>query len=283
MRDVYVEAINDDIKDWSNIHTQLRKSFAKNINIGVEKGYLDSRMNDFDLEKLAENLDYKRDDLIEYMGAQTLYERYYVRDTNADRRILEDMQGFWMRVGMGLALAENLDVRNEKAIEFYNVMSSTRFVPSSPTLFHAGTHHPQLSSCYLNSVGDSLESIYKVYADNAQLSKWAGGIGTNWTNVRASGALVRGSGIKSNGIIPFLKIADSSTVAINRSGRRRGAACVYIENWHHDIEEFLELRKNTGDERRRTHDMNTALWISDLFMKRVRTDGDWTLFSPEEV
>ncbi len=283
MRDVYSEILGDNTKDWSNINTELKSVFAKNINVGVEKGYLDIRMNDFDLKFLADNMDYTRDDLIEYMGAQTLYERYYVRDTNGDRKILEDMQGFWMRVSMGLALSEEKELRNEKAVEFYNVMSSTRFVPSSPTLFHAGTHHPQLSSCYLNSVGDSLESIYKVYADNAQLSKWAGGIGTNWTNIRASGALVKGSGIKSNGIIPFLKIADSSTVAINRSGRRRGAACVYIENWHHDIEEFLELRKNTGDERRRTHDMNTALWISDLFMKRVRSDGDWTLFSPEEV
>jgi ribonucleoside-diphosphate reductase alpha chain len=162
-------------------------------------------------------------------------------------------------------------------------MSTLRFVPSSPTLFHAGTKHPQLSSCYLNTVGDSLESIFKVYSDNAQLSKWAGGIGTNWTNVRASGALVKKSGIKSNGLVPFLKIANDVTVAINRSGRRRGATCVYIENWHYDVEEFLELRKNTGDDRRRTHDMDTALWISDLFMKRAQADEDWTLFSPDEV
>jgi ribonucleoside-diphosphate reductase alpha chain len=184
---------------------------------------------------------------------------------------------------MGLALGEEEGAREARAIEFYNTMSLTRFVPSSPTLFHAGTHHPQLSSCYLNSVGDDLVNIFKVYGDNAQLSKWAGGIGTNWTNVRASGSLVKGSGIKSNGIVPFLKIANDVTVAINRSGRRRGATCVYLENWHYDVEEFLELRKNTGDERRRTHDMNTALWISDLFMKRVRNDGDWNLFSPEEV
>ncbi len=283
LRDVYSEAVGGEIKNWSSFETELREAFKNNIKFGVDNNYLDNRMKDFDIEMLTSKIDYKRDAIIEYMGVQTLYERYFVRDTNGGRRILEDLQGFWMRVAMGLALGEKHEDRNKMAIEFYNVMSLTRFVPSSPTLFHAGTHHAQLSSCYLNSVGDSLESIYKVYADNAQLSKWAGGIGTNWTNVRASGSLVRGSGIKSNGIIPFLKIADSSTVAINRSGRRRGAACVYLENWHYDLEEFLELRKNTGDERRRTHDMNTALWISDLFMKRVRADGDWTYFSPEEV
>jgi ribonucleoside-diphosphate reductase alpha chain len=176
---------------------------------------------------------------------------------------------FWMRIAMGVALAEKELDRTTRAIEFYEVMSTLRFVPSSPTLFHAGTKHPQLSSCYLNTVGDSLESIFKVYADNAQLSKWAGGIGTNWTSVRASGALVKKSGIKSVMVLfHFLKIANDVTVAINRSGRRRGATCVYIENWHYDVDEFLELRKNTGDDRRRTHDMDTALWISDLFMKR---------------
>ena len=283
MRDVYAEHVGEKIKDHNDLHNSLRKSFVKNLAFGMEQGYIDKRMNDFDMEKLTSLMDYKRDDLMMYMGTQTLYERYFVRDTNDTRRILEDLQGFWMRTAMGLAISEKAENKNEKAVEFYNVMSTMKFVPSSPTLFHAGTHHPQLSSCYLNSVGDDLESIYKVYGDNAQLSKWAGGIGTNWTNVRASGALVKGSGIKSNGIIPFLKIADSSTVAINRSGRRRGAACVYLENWHLDVEEFLELRKNTGDERRRTHDMNTALWISDTFMKRVREDGAWTLFSPEEV
>jgi ribonucleoside-diphosphate reductase alpha chain len=184
---------------------------------------------------------------------------------------------------MGIALNEKVENRSTRAVEFYEVMSTMRFVPSSPTLFHSGTKHPQLSSCYLNHVGDSLESIFKVYADNAQLSKWAGGIGTNWSRVRASGALVKKSGIQSNGIVPFLKIANDVTVAINRSGRRRGATAVYLENWHYDVEEFLDLRKNTGDERRRTHDMNTAHWISDLFMKRVREDGEWTLFSPDEV
>lgn len=281
--DVYKEAAGVDHIEPLELDTTLRESFVKNIKWGVEHKYYDSRMNDFDLESLAQAMDFKRDDLLMYMGTQTLHERYFVRDTNDTRKIIEHLQGFWMRVAMGLCLLEPASQRNQKAVEFYNIMSTTRFVPSSPTLFHSGTHHPQLSSCYLNSVGDSLESIFKVYADNAQLSKWAGGIGTSWTSVRASGALVKKSGIQSNGIVPFLKIANDVTVAINRSGRRRGATAVYLENWHYDVEEFLELRKNTGDERRRTHDMNTALWISDLFMKRVREDGEWYLFSPDEA
>ncbi len=288
MREVYREAINGDAingktLDYAKIHSDLRKAFSKNILLGVEKKYLDPQMADYDLDMLATAIDFKRDDMMMYMGTQTLHERYFIRDTNDTKRILEDLQGFWMRVAMGIALSEKLEDRNTRAIEFYNVMSQQQFVPSSPTLFHSGTHHPQLSSCYLNNVEDSLESIFKVYADNAQLSKWAGGIGTNWSKVRASGSLVKKSGIASNGIVPFLKIANDVTVAINRSGRRRGATCVYLENWHLDIEEFLELRKNTGDERRRTHDMNTALWISDLFMTRVREDDDWTLFSPDEA
>ncbi len=279
--------IHEDLLDkdlnYHAIENQYRESFVKGIKKGIEKGLLDARMANFDLDRLSKALVRSRDELFMYLGTQTLYERYLVRDIEGDGKIIEHIQGFWMRVAMGVALLEKELDRTSRAIEFYEVMSTLRFVPSSPTLFHAGTKHPQLSSCYLNTVGDSLESIFKVYADNAQLSKWAGGIGTNWTSVRASGALVKKSGIKSNGLVPFLKIANDVTVAINRSGRRRGATCVYIENWHYDIEEFLELRKNTGDERRRTHDMDTALWISDLFMKRVRSDGDWLLFSPDEV
>jgi ribonucleoside-diphosphate reductase alpha chain len=283
LRDIYIEATGTPDLDFKNIDKELRESFVKNIAFGIEKNYLAPEMANFDLEEIAKHMDYTRDDAMMYMGTETLYERYFVRDTHDTRRILEDLQGFWMRIAMGLALGEKMEDRTVRAVEFYDVMSTMRFMPSSPTLFHAGTHHAQLSSCYLNTVGDSLESIFKVYADNAQLSKWAGGIGTNWTNVRASGALVKGSGIKSNGIVPFLKVANDVTVAINRSGRRRGATCVYLENWHYDVEEFLDLRKNTGDDRRRTHDMNTALWISDTFMKRVRDDADWLLFSPDEV
>jgi ribonucleoside-diphosphate reductase alpha chain len=279
--------INEDLLgssiNYEQIDSQYKEAFIKGVNRGVERGLLDDRMKQFDLSRLADALVRSRDELFMYLGSQTLYERYLVRDVEGDGQIIEHIQGFWMRVAMGVALAEKELDRTTKAIEFYEAMSQLRFVPSSPTLFHAGTKHPQLSSCYLNTVGDSLESIFKVYADNAQLSKWAGGIGTNWTAVRASGSLVKKSGIKSNGIIPFLKIANDVTVAINRSGRRRGATCVYLENWHYDVEEFLELRKNTGDDRRRTHDMDTALWISDLFMKRVKEDGDWTLFTPDEV
>lgn len=279
--------INEDLLgdhiNYTTLDTQYKEAFVNGIAKGVEKGLLDTRMANFDLKKLSEALVRSRDELFMYLGSQTLYERYLVRDVEGDGKIIEHLQGFWMRVAMGVALAEKELDRTTRAIEFYEAMSTLRFVPSSPTLFHAGTKHPQLSSCYLNTVGDSLESIFKIYSDNAQLSKWAGGIGTNWTSVRASGALVKKSGIKSNGLVPFLKIANDVTVAINRSGRRRGATCVYIENWHYDVDEFLELRKNTGDDRRRTHDMDTALWISDLFMKRAQADLDWTLFSPDEV
>lgn len=279
--------INEDLLgdklDYTAIEEQYKSMFVDGITKGVALGLLDTRMVNFDLRRLSSALVRSRDELFMYLGSQTLYERYLVRDVEGTGKIIEHIQGFWMRVAMGVALGEKELDRTTRAIEFYEAMSTLRFVPSSPTLFHAGTKHPQLSSCYLNTVGDSLESIFKVYADNAQLSKWAGGIGTNWTSVRASGSLVKRSGIKSNGIVPFLKIANDVTVAINRSGRRRGATCVYLENWHFDVEEFLELRKNTGDDRRRTHDMDTALWISDLFMKRAQADGDWTLFSPEEV
>jgi ribonucleoside-diphosphate reductase alpha chain len=282
-----LHSINEDLMgdalDYTKLDEQYKQMFIAGIQKGVERGLLDERMKNFDLGRLSNALVRTRDDLFMYLGTQTLYERYFVRDVEGDGKITEHMQGFWMRVAMGIALAEKEIDRTTRAIEFYEAMSQLRFVPSSPTLFHSGTKHAQLSSCYLNTVGDSLESIFKVYADNAQLSKWAGGIGTDWTNIRASGSLVKRSGIRSNGLVPFLKIANDVTVAINRSGRRRGATCVYIENWHYDVEEFIELRKNTGDDRRRTHDMDTALWISDLFMKRAQEDGDWTLFSPEEV
>ncbi|HLC89990.1 MAG TPA: ribonucleoside-diphosphate reductase subunit alpha, partial [Patescibacteria group bacterium] len=185
------------------------------------------------------------------------------------------------RVAMGISLLEN---KKEEAVKrFYDVISTLRFVPSTPTLFHAGTLHPQLSSCYLTTIEDSLDHIFKCVGDNAQLSKWSGGVANDWTSLRATGALIRGTGVESQGVIPFLKVANDTTVAINRSGRRRGATCAYLETWHMDIEDFLELRKNTGDERRRTHDMNTANWIPDLFMKRVINDDKWTLFSPDEV
>jgi len=278
---VYKGVIGVDQIDFKELEPQYRKAFVANMKHGVAIGRLDKRMLDFDLEKLAKTLAIGRDNDLLYLGLQTLSDRYFVSDLNDKGRLLETPQMFWMRVAMGLSLLEK--DKEARAMEFYEMMSSLRFVPSTPTLLHAGTSHPQLSSCYLNTVQDELTNIFKTYADNAQLSKWSGGIGTDWTPVRATGAMVKKIGVPSQGVIPYLKIANDVTVAINRSGKRRGATCVYLETWHLDIEDFLELRKNTGDERRRTHDMNTANWIPDLFMKRVREDKDWTLFSPDET
>lgn len=277
---IYNEAISEnlDVAD-TDFTSQYQKAFARNIKRGVEEKKLAESMLGYDLDKISAAIDPKRDDLFRYLGVETLNDRYFIR-TQAGQ-VLETPQYMWMRVALGLALNE--ENKEEKAIEFYNIISTLRFVPSTPTLFHAGTPHPQLSSCYLNVVEDDLNHIFKVFGDNAQLSKWAGGIGTAWSKLRATGALIKTAGITSQGTIPFLKIANDVTVAINRSGRRRGATCVYMENWHYDFPDFLELRKNTGDERRRTHDMNTAAWIPDLFMKRVKEDGDWTLFSPDEA
>ena len=259
--------------------TAYKTAFVRNIRLGVEARKYDERLLSFNLEKLAEAINPLRDNLFKYLGVETLHDRYLI--TIDKRGIIEMPQMLWMRIAMGLAIGEV--EKESRALEFYNVMSQFHFVPSTPTLFHAGTPHPQLSSCYLNIVEDDLKHIFKVYGDNAMLSKWAGGIGTSWSRLRGMGAQIKTAGITSQGVIPFLKIANDVTVAINRSGRRRGATCVYMENWHIDFEDFLELRKNTGDERRRTHDMNTAAWIPDLFMKRVKEDGAWTLFSPDEV
>ncbi len=256
-----------------------RNAFVRNMKRGVEARKYDEKLLSYNLEKLGKAIEPERDDLFMYLGIETLHDRYFVRVE--DKNVIEAPQMMWMRVAMGLALNET--EKEDRAIEFYNVMSKLEFVPSTPTLFHSGTLHPQLSSCYLNVVEDDLKHIFKVYGDNAMLAKWAGGIGTSWSKLRGVGAMIKQAGITSQGTIPFLKIANDVTVAINRSGRRRGAACVYMENWHIDFEDFLELRKNTGDERRRTHDMNTASWVSDLFMKRVKEDGQWTLFSPDET
>lgn len=262
----------------ANAHAAYRQAFKNSIAQGVEGKILAPAMKEFDLEFLAQTLVPSRDVLIDYMGLKTLYERYFTR--YKDNR-LELPQIFWMRVAMGLALSEKN--KNERAVEFYNHMSSLHYVPGTPTLLHSGLTRPQLSSCYLNTVEDDLTHIFKVYGDNAQLSKWSGGIGTDWTNIRSTGAMVNTIKTESQGLIPFLKIANDVTAAINRSGKRRGAACVYLEVWHLDYEDFVDLKRNTGDERRRTHDINTASWIPDLFMKRVLNEGDWTLFSPDEV
>jgi ribonucleoside-diphosphate reductase alpha chain len=259
----YKETIGPDIIDYSKVEQQYREAFIKNIKKGVEIERLDPKLLTFDLEKLSKALVIERDDLFVYLGLQTVYDRYFISDHDT-KQILETPQMFWMRIAMGTAIQER-EHRHEWTIKFYDIMSKLLYTPSTPTLFHAGTHKPQLSSCYLNTVSDSLDNIFKTYADNAQLSKWSGGIGTDWTNIRGTGSFIKGTGVESQGVIPFLKIANDVTVAINRSGRRRGAACVYLETWHYDIEDFLELRKNTGDERRRTHDMDTANWIPDLF------------------
>jgi ribonucleoside-diphosphate reductase alpha chain len=251
---------------------------ADYVQRGVDAGLLDPAMLNFDFDHLAAALDPSRDLQFAYLGLQTLYDRYLLR---IDGRPVELPQWFWMRVAMGLSLQETQ--RDERAIEFYELISQFLFTPATPTLFNGGTVHPQLSSCYLTTVQDDLAHIFKSIGDNAMLSKWAGGLGNDWTSVRALGSNIEGTGGKSQGVIPFLKIVSDTAVAVNQGGKRKGAVCAYLESWHLDVEEFLELRKNTGDDRRRTHDMNTANWIPDLFMKRVAEGGAWTLFSPDDV
>ncbi|MDO8480212.1 MAG: ribonucleoside-diphosphate reductase subunit alpha [Nanoarchaeota archaeon] len=274
---IYKEVIGRSISP-ELLDIAYRDAFISGIKKAVQSGLMDPKMLDFDLRKLSEGLRTERDDLFEYIGVQTLYERYFIK---LEDKHIELPQAFWMRVAMGLALQEQN--KEEKAAEFYGVLSTLRFVSSTPTLFHSGLMHPQLSSCYLTTVLDDLTHIFKSLGDHAQLSKWSGGLGNDWTPIRATGAYIKSTNVESQGVIPFLKIANDVTVAINRSGKRRGATCAYLETWHLDIEDFLDLRKNTGDERRRTHDMNTANWVPDLFMKRVSENGKWTLFSPNEV
>ncbi|PUA18302.1 ribonucleoside-diphosphate reductase subunit alpha [Glaciimonas sp. PCH181] len=252
--------------------------FPKYIKKGIEADLLDSKLAQFDLKKLAEALQPERDLQFAYIGLQTLYDRYFLHIQ--DSRI-EMPQAFYMRVAMGLSLNEIN--REERAIEFYNLLSSFDFMSSTPTLFNSGTLRSQLSSCYLTTVSDDLEGIYDAIKENALLAKYAGGLGNDWTPVRSLGAHIKGTNGKSQGVVPFLKVVNDTAVAVNQGGKRKGAVCAYLETWHMDIEEFLDLRKNTGDDRRRTHDMNTANWIPDLFMKRVMEKGEWTLFSPSDA
>jgi ribonucleoside-diphosphate reductase alpha chain len=242
---------------------------------GVKAELLDEKLAQYDLARLGAALKAERDLQFDYLGLQTLYDRYFL---HIDEVRIELPQAFFMRVAMGLALNE-ID-REARAIEFYEVLSSFDFMSSTPTLFNAGTQRSQLSSCYLTTVADDLDGIYEALKENALLSKFAGGLGNDWTNVRALGSYIKGTNGKSQGVVPFLKVVNDTAVAVNQGGKRKGAVCAYLETWHLDIEEFLDLRKNTGDDRRRTHDMNTANWIPDLFMKRVMEGGDWTLFSP---
>ncbi len=252
--------------------------FPAYLQRGVELELLDPRLLEFDLERIASALDGKRDLQFNYLGLQTLYDRYF---QHWDDTRFELPQAFFMRVAMGLALNE-VD-REDKAIEFYRLLSSFDFMSSTPTLFNSATLRPQLSSCYLTTVPDDLSGIYGAIRDNALLSKFAGGLGNDWTRVRALGAHIKGTNGKSQGVVPFLKVANDTAVAVNQGGKRKGAVCAYLETWHLDVEEFLELRKNTGDDRRRTHDMNTAHWVPDLFMERAEADADWTLFSPDDA
>ena len=256
---------------------RYKEYFPKFIKKGIDAELLDERLAQFDLTRLGEALDASRDYQFGYLGLQTLYDRYFLH-VHGTR--IEMPQAFYMRVAMGLAINE-ID-REARAIEFYNVLSTFDFMSSTPTLFNAGTRHSQLSSCYLTTVDDSLDGIYEAIKENALLSKFAGGLGNDWTPVRALGSHIKGTNGKSQGVVPFLKVVNDTAVAVNQGGKRKGAVCAYLESWHADIEEFLELRKNTGDDRRRTHDMNTANWIPDLFMKRVMEQAEWTLFSPAE-
>jgi ribonucleoside-diphosphate reductase alpha chain len=277
LQKIYREVIGK-IPAASTLAAAYKTGFIEGIRKGVAIGKLDSRMLEFPLEQLADVLVIERDRFFRYTGMQTLYERYFLK---SEKKVYELPQAFWMRIAMGLSLVEKDPVGT--AIKFYNLFSTFRYVPSTPTLFHAGTVHPQLSSCYLNYVSDELDHIFKCYKDNANLSKWSGGIGTDWTALRATGSMIKTIDVTSQGLIPFLKITNDVTACINRSGSRRAATAVYLEVWHLDYEDYLDLRKNTGDERRRAHDINTVSWIPDLFMKRVEHEGSWTMFSPDET
>jgi ribonucleoside-diphosphate reductase alpha chain len=271
-------AMDTGVATQQEMGEQYSEYFANYIKRGSDLELLDKRLTQYDLARLGAALKPERDLQFTYLGLQTLYDRYFIHSEGVR---FELPQAFFMRVAMGLAINE-ID-REGRAIEFYNLLSSFDFMSSTPTLFNSGTLRPQLSSCYLTTVPDDLDGIYGAIKDNALLSKFAGGLGNDWTRVRGMGAHIKGTNGKSQGVVPFLKVANDTAVAVNQGGKRKGAVCAYLETWHIDVEEFLDLRKNTGDDRRRTHDMNTANWIPDLFMKRVAEEGEWTLFSPDEA
>ena len=276
--DVRVPNATDHRATQSEMAALYGQALQAFITRGVELELLAPELTRYDIDTLGKALKPERDLQFTYLGLQTLYDRYFIH--SGDIRF-ELPQIFFMRVAMGLAAQE--DVPESRAIEFYNLLSSFDYMSSTPTLFNSGTLRPQLSSCFLSTVSDDLDGIYSAIRDNALLSKWAGGLGNDWTPVRALGSYIKGTNGKSQGVVPFLKVVNDTAVAVNQGGKRKGAVCSYLETWHLDIEEFLELRKNTGDDRRRTHDMNTANWVPDLFMKRVFEDGVWTLFSPNET
>ena len=271
------EVLGEEVRQGA-MNARYAVYFPTFIQRGIDNGLLDAKLATFDLDRLGKALNADRDLQFGYLGLQTLYDRYFLHIRNTR---IELPQVFFMRVAMGLALGEK--DREARAIEFYEILSSFDFMSSTPTLFNAGTLHSQLSSCYLTTVADNLEGIYDAIKENALLAKYAGGLGNDWTPVRALRSHIKGTNGESQGVVPFLKVVNDTAVAVNQGGKRKGAVCTYLETWHLDIEEFLELRKNTGDERRRTHDMNTANWIPDLFMKRVMENGEWTLFSPSDT
>ncbi|MGH8665586.1 MAG: ribonucleoside-diphosphate reductase subunit alpha [Burkholderiales bacterium] len=279
LNDLRLETLGREVR-----HAGMKKGYAEAfpelIRAGIAAELLDPRLGEYDLGCLAAALDHNRDLKFGYLGLQILYDRYFL---HVRGRRIELPQTFFMRVAMGLALNEKKEEREARAIEFYNVLSSFDFMSSTPTLFNSGTRRSQLASCYLTTVPDDLDGIYESIKENAMLQKYAGGIGNDWTPVRALGAHIKGTNGKSQGVVPFLKVVNDTAVAVNQGGKRKGAVCSYLETWHLDVEEFLELRKNTGDDRRRTHDMNTANWVPDLFMKRVMEAAEWTLFSPSDV
>jgi len=266
------------VEEKKDRNKMYKEALTKTIEKGIELDFLNEDLKSFDLDKLGQAILEERDFQFTYLGLQTLYDRYFI---TSDETRYELPQVFFMRVAMGLALNE--ENKDERALEFYKLLSSFDYMSSTPTLFNSGTKRPQLSSCYLTTVPDDLSGIYGAIRDNALLSKWAGGLGNDWTNVRALGSKIKGTNGKSQGIVPFLKVSNDTAVAVNQGGKRKGAFCAYLECWHLDVEEFLDLRKNTGDDRRRTHDMNTANWIPDLFMKRLEKGEKWTLFSPSDV
>lgn len=274
LNNIRCEVLGEEVSH-ADMAARYAEYFPAFVKRGIEAELLDEELGRFDLSRLAAELDAGRDLQFDYLGLQTLYDRYFL---HVDNVRIELPQAFFMRVAMGLALNE-ID-REARAIEFYRLLSSFDFMSSTPTLFNSGTRRSQLSSCYLTTVSDDLDGIYEALKENALLSKFAGGLGNDWTNVRALGSHIKGTNGKSQGVVPFLKVVNDTAVAVNQGGKRKGAVCAYLEAWHLDIEEFLELRKNTGDDRRRTHDMNTANWIPDLFMKRVMEGAEWTLFSP---
>ena len=284
--DLLLEYLKKQASDFLNFSANdgYEKYFPSYIAKAINLGLLSPKLMElFDIVKLGKSIQHQRDGLFTYLGLQTLYDRYFIRYNKENKSIpFELPQAFFMRVAMGLASREEGDP-NEKAISFYNLISSFDFMCSTPTLFNSGTNCPQLSSCYLTTIHDSIDGIFEGIKENAKLSKYAGGLGNDWTPVRGRGAYIKDTNGHSKGVVPFMKVANDTAVAVNQGGKRKGAVCSYLETWHIDIESYIQMRKNTGDDRLRTHDMNTANWIPDLFMKRVTTNGDWTLFSPDEV